>query len=250
MWGYARSPLVHKSARCVSLRSRTPTRTKEKANERRPPITFPHKNRHRSVAMVSSSSMSSSLSSSLPRPLLLSFCAVVAALAFSPGRAAAIDLAPSSAFAQYGSTRDTYAAAIGLTWDWNRRWSLGSGELSGYWEAALGRWKGTAESGSGSAYVTQFGITPVFRWRPDGGSSPWFYEAGIGVNALMPVYRTERKQFSTVFNFGDHLAVGRSFGAQREHELALRVQHFSNAGIKEPNPGETFLQLRYVYRLR
>ena len=53
-----------------------------------------------------------------------------------------------------------------------------------------------------------------------------------------------------MFNFGDHLAVGRSFGVQREHELALRVQHFSNGGIKEPNPGETFLQLRYVYRLR
>jgi lipid A 3-O-deacylase len=26
------------------------------------------------------------------------------------------------------------------------------------------------------------------------------------------------------------------------------VQHFSNAGIKKPNPGETFLRLRYAYR--
>ena len=30
------------------------------------------------------------------------------------------------------------------------------------------------------------------------------------------------------------------------HELALRLQHFSNAGIKHPNPGENFVQLRYA----
>ena len=173
----------------------------------------------------------------------------VLALGFGSGRAAALDLAPQTAFVQYGTTRDTDSAVIGLTWDWNRRWSLGSGELSGYWEAALGRWKGTAEGG-GSAYSTQIGITPVFRWRGDGGSSPWFFEAGIGANAIRPVYHTERKQFSTIFNFGDQLAVGRSFGAQREHELALRVQHFSNGGYKDPNPGETFVQLRYAYRFR
>ena len=28
------------------------------------------------------------------------------------------------------------------------------------------------------------------------------------------------------------------------HELALRVQHYSNAGIRHPNPGENFVQLR------
>jgi len=30
--------------------------------------------------------------------------------------------------------------------------------------------------------------------------------------------------------------------------FSLRVQHFSNAGIKEPNPGETFYKVRYAYR--
>ena len=41
---------------------------------------------------------------------------------------------------------------------------------------------------------------------------------------------------------------GRNFGARQEHELVLRVEHFSNAGIKHPNPGENFAQLRYTYR--
>jgi len=65
---------------------------------------------------------------------------------------------------------------------------------------------------------------------------------------LVPVYRTEKKHFSTSLNFGDHLAVGRTFGGRAEHDLAARFQHFSNAGIRQPNPGENFLQLRYSRR--
>lgn len=29
---------------------------------------------------------------------------------------------------------------------------------------------------------------------------------------------------------------------------ALRLQHFSNASIRHPNPGENFVQLRYARR--
>jgi lipid A 3-O-deacylase len=43
------------------------------------------------------------------------------------------------------------------------------------------------------------------------------------------------------------VAIGRRFGASKEHEVMLRLQHFSNAGIKHPNPGEDFLQLRYAW---
>jgi hypothetical protein len=35
----------------------------------------------------------------------------------------------------------------------------------------------------------------------------------------------------------------------RQRELVLRVEHFSNAGIKHPNPGENYVQLRYTHRL-
>jgi hypothetical protein len=55
-----------------------------------------------------------------------------------------------------------------------------------------------------------------------------------------------RSRFSTRFNFGDHLAVGLRFGPRGEHGVALRLQHFSNGGIEKPNPGEDFLQLRYL----
>jgi len=61
------------------------------------------------------------------------------------------------------------------------------------------------------------------------------------------VYRHSDKHFSTSFNFGDHVGVGYSFGAAKKNEIALRLEHFSNAGIKHPNPGQNFVELRYVH---
>jgi hypothetical protein len=60
------------------------------------------------------------------------------------------------------------------------------------------------------------------------------------------LYRTDHKEFSTRFNFYDTIGIGRSFGDHRQHEVSLRWAHVSNAGIKEPNPGENFIQLRYA----
>lgn len=67
---------------------------------------------------------------------------------------------------------------------------------------------------------------------------------GIGGNFLLPIYRSGTKRFSTAFKFGDRLAIGRRFGDGGRHELAFRFQHCSNAGIRHPNLGEDFLQIR------
>ena len=56
----------------------------------------------------------------------------------------------------------------------------------------------------------------------------------------------ETKRFTTTFNFVDVIGVGRSFGPSRTQELGLRLQHVSNAGIRVPNPGQNFVQLRYA----
>lgn len=156
--------------------------------------------------------------------------------------------APQQVFAQAGFARDARTAVVGLTWasPWQRQ--VAGGVASLYWEASFGRWAsdaGTAQSSS--AWVTQIGVTPVLRWQPGEADRRWFLEAGIGANVLLPVYRSRDKRFSTAFNFGDHVAVGLRFGEAAQHEFALRLQHFSNAGIKHPNPGENFVQLRYAY---
>lgn len=119
-----------------------------------------------------------------------------------------------------------------------------------YGEASVARWRYPSADGDGHCGLTQFAVIPVLRYRPEAGSSPWFAEAGIGLTLTSRRYQTPAKAFSTRFNFGDHLALGRNFGTEQRHELALRVDHFSNGGYKEPNPGATFLELRYAYRFK
>jgi hypothetical protein len=157
-------------------------------------------------------------------------------------------LVPSSTFVQAGVGEDTDMLVAGATWDWSWRKSLAWGHATGYLEASLGRWSNDRGGTRSSAWVTQVGVTPVLRFHPNAWAPGGFVEAGIGANMVTPIYRNRDKRFSTAFNFGDHVAVGWQFGAERKHEIALRLQHFSNAGIKHPNPGENFLQLRYARR--
>lgn len=162
--------------------------------------------------------------------------------------------APSSWFVQAGSASSTRALTVGLTWDLAPRWNFGGGELTFYVEASLSGWSyerarsGSGTDGNGRSQLAQLAAIPVIRYRPDDGRSPWFFEGGVGVTVTSKPYATDDKRFSTAFNFGTHLGIGRSFGPRGEHEIALRFEHFSNAGIKRPNPGENFVQLRYAYR--
>jgi lipid A 3-O-deacylase len=184
-----------------------------------------------------------------PKALALSI-ALFAALAGLPVRAPADELlsalAPDASFMQLGGGMPTQTFTIGLLWRSDWRAALGKGEVSLHVEASIGRWWTREDGLNGSAWITQAGLTPTLRYRWDGGRSAWFAEAGIGANVLTPIFRDGRRQFSTAFNFGDHIALGRSFGPARNHEIAIRLQHFSNAGLKHPNPGITFEQLRYA----
>ena len=154
---------------------------------------------------------------------------------------------PDTVFVQAGvAAKETQMLVVGATRDWTWEKELSWGRATGYWELAVGRWH---SEGRGSQWVAQVGVTPVLRVYPHRWNEGWFIEGGIGANLLFPVYQSERKRFSTVFNFGDHIAVGKRFGDKEQHELALRFQHFSNGGIEEPNPGEDFLQLRYSKQL-
>ena len=159
-------------------------------------------------------------------------------------------LTPATVFIQAGSARHTHEISTGVTWDWARQWTVGGGSLSGYYETSISEWSYPDTDGRRSAWLGQVGLIPVFRYRPAGGTAAWFMEGGVGITFTTTLYETERKRFSTSFNFGDHIAVGRNFGERREHEISLRVEHFSNAGIKHPNPGENFLQIRYSYRFQ
>jgi hypothetical protein len=157
--------------------------------------------------------------------------------------------APSSFFVQAGSgDTDTFAYTVGAAWNWNWQRQLRIGRLTGYTEVAVGRWKHDVTAVDDSQWFTQVGATPVLRLFPRAGDGRWFTEIGIGANYIAPLYFTDRKHFSTKFNFGDHAAIGRILDNEQRSSVALRYQHFSNAGIDSPNPGENFTQLRFSYQ--
>jgi len=176
-------------------------------------------------------------------------CALAAWLLLPVLASAQSPWTPSGWFAQGGIADHTQSVTAGLTWDLAPRWEVGPLDLSAYLEASVSEWH-FHPPGDGHQHTSlaQIGLIPTLRVRPDHGASPWFGELGIGATFTSTLYRTAGKSFSTRFNFGDHLALGRNFGAQREHEIALRYEHFSNADIRLPNPGEDFVELRYAYR--
>jgi len=51
-------------------------------------------------------------------------------------------------------------------------------------------------------------------------------------------------RMSTAFQFGSHIGFGYRFGVTNSFDIGYRFQHLSNAGIKHPNSGINFHQIR------
>jgi hypothetical protein len=135
---------------------------------------------------------------------------------------------------------DRQAAVVraGAQWNWRRRWlESGGWHLGGYWDFSVGHWHG------GPKDFAEIGFTPTFRWQRSEGGSPYL-EAAIGLHVLDSVHVAEDRSFSSRFQFGDHIGAGFRFGERNRWDLGVRLQHLSNAGIRNPNPGINFLQLR------
>lgn len=161
-----------------------------------------------------------------------------------PLAAGAMDLVPDGAFVEGGiAARGAYSGTVGVQWRWDWSRPFGNTAASGMTELYLSRW--SARGLSEREQVTQLGLLPLVRLRLEKGRSPWFMEGGIGLTMMDRLYVNGSTQFSTRFNFVDVFGFGRSFGADRRQEVSLRFAHISNAQIKQPNPGENFVQLRY-----
>lgn len=147
-----------------------------------------------------------------------------------------------------GEAGGTNSATVGVMIPWTPFESLRTPSMSTYLDVFVSNWHVTPAVQDGHSNYLQVGVIPILRYRFSEGMSPWFIEGGIGATVMNHLYRTPEHQFSTAFQFTEALGVGRSFGERGQHEVSFRIQHFSNAGIKEPNPGENFYKLRYAYR--
>lgn len=140
---------------------------------------------------------------------------------------------------QYGARSEFFR--VGLNWEtpvwWRRTWQHSGArcELNG--EMGLARWETRFRGDRVGAW--QIGLIPMIRYWPAAGTS-WFFEGGIGPTVFSRT-RYGYQNISTAFQFGDHIGVGWQIDAGRR--LSLRLSHYSNADIRQPNPGFTLLQL-------
>ena len=168
----------------------------------------------------------------------------------APLIAATVFSAPARALdgvaVEIGGGEGVDRARIAVTWDWARRIFQGADwHLGGYWEASIGQWHRDDVRPGQNDDITDIAFTPVFRFQPNGLRGP-YAEAAIGFH-LLSRSQIGDKRLSTLFQFGDHLGVGYRFGAKSAFDVGYRFQHHSNAGIKRPNPGINFHQVRLQY---
>lgn len=156
-------------------------------------------------------------------------------------------LAPDTFFIKTGLAEKAAAFSLGGGWDksdW--LWSSLPDTLSLAFEVEIGHWQ-TFRLHNEQAEFTQVGVTPMLRLPLTTSTrQQWFVEGGVGFHFIVPLYRNREKRFSTSFNFQDLLGIGVRYGKARRNEVVLYASHFSNADINQPNPGENFMQLRYL----
>ena len=137
-----------------------------------------------------------------------------------------------------GGTHSVEIWRVGAQWKQQPKW-LGESRWRLLWDLSIGSWN------SSTGTVHDFGLTPEFR-HPIALRGAYF-DAGIGFHVLSDSHISRDLGFSTRFQFGDHVGVGYDFGP---FDVAARLQHLSNGGMRNPNPGINFLLLRIRYPLR
>ncbi len=161
--------------------------------------------------------------------LLIATACVVGALAVPPAQAAEWT-------ALWGGADGAHNLA--LAWQSAPIWRSGRGAhpLDVSLEASAGRFSRDGDS------TWHVGLTPILRWWMTPSNA---IEAGIGANLLSSTY-IGPKGMATAYQFGDSIGLVHRFEAS-PWSAGVRFSHYSNAGIKHPNPGQNFLQLRLSY---
>jgi len=171
---------------------------------------------------------------------------MIAPALLSAEATAADSLAPDGVAFIGGYGRDV--AILGLELNWNFPRAARIAEQGGFEPrliAQVSYWLGT-QSPTPHRSLWDFGLLPALRWTAPGADLPrLFAEGAVGVNLLTATRINNDRIFSTAFQFAEQGGLGLSFGARSQYELELYVQHVSNARIKEPNDGLTYVGLLF-----
>ena len=107
--------------------------------------------------------------------------------------------------------------------------------LAGFWEISAAVWDNREES------TLDVGFTPVFRIV----RRSLYFEVAMGFHLVQSQISSNRS-FSSAFQFAEHLGAGFIHG---KYTFGVHLQHLSNGGITEPNPGINFVFARLQYHL-
>ena len=175
----------------------------------------------------------------MKRLVVLVFCSLMAT------RAGAVD----GVFIEYGQANSVEMSRVGALWNWDGSWlNDGDWQVTGFWEAALGRWRGYRANDNNQT-ITEIGVTPVLRFaqKSPSGMAPYLEGGFIGLHLISPTFIYNDRKFGSAFQFGNHLGLGMRFGERHRFDLGFRFQHLSNGDIKQPNQGVNFSQLHFIY---
>jgi lipid A 3-O-deacylase len=157
-------------------------------------------------------------------------------------------MAVDSASLEFATGNKSTITRIGLQWDWANQWFKSNNTyLGGYWDltGALIRQNRYRNLVDNTKDIGDIGITPVFRYQRN-DKLGLYAEAGIGAHIFSSLYDNNGRRLSTAFQFGDHLGLGYVFS--NKFDIGLKVQHFSNGSIKQPNSGANFAVVKVAYR--
>jgi len=155
------------------------------------------------------------------------------------GRAQAVD----GVSAEFGQGHGIWLWRLGAQWDWSERWAFRVRDWHGrvYWDVNAGVWEQAVST------IYDLGVTPVVRLEHERAHGSPYLELGIGPHMLSSLEVTPYRTFTTHLQFGSFVGAGLRFGYEERYDVGVRLQHISNAGIENPNPGINFLQLRLQY---
>lgn len=107
-------------------------------------------------------------------------------------------------------------------------------------ELGMSAWRGRA-GGSADRTLLGVGVMPLLRWTFAGpAATRYFVDFGVGPRLWTGTSISPGHRFGTAFEFGTILGAGLRQG---DYDIFIRVEHTSNGGIKQPNPGINFLQI-------
>ena len=119
----------------------------------------------------------------------------------------------------------------------------GSRRVRGGWLFRLDNWHGNKPGG---LQVLGASVTPFVRYEVARlYGTPLYIEGGGGANLLSRTRIDEQRRFSTAFQFGEFVGFSTRYGKQGQ--FGARLQHVSNASIKQPNNGLTYGMVFFNY---